>query len=193
MIDLRVHDLRHEAGSRWLEAGWPIHYLKEMLGHANISQTDTYLNVSRMGLHESMKRFDDVRCKTVASQAPIEHKLARNDDLHEAGKTCYTDTSNPYAPVAQWIEHRPSKPRVAGSSPAGRASLSQIRPIFSGSLQLRSSHGPSEPLVSGTARGTAPLKTAIEPLAARQLTRHDLPTPGRPCSSAKFQEPFKSP
>jgi hypothetical protein len=27
----------------------------------------------------------------------------------------------PYAPVAQWIEHRPSKPRVAGSTPAGRA------------------------------------------------------------------------
>jgi hypothetical protein len=28
----------------------------------------------------------------------------------------------PHAPVAQWIEHRPSKPRVAGSTPAGRAS-----------------------------------------------------------------------
>src|SRR5713101_1834806 len=22
-----VHDLRHEAGSRWLEAGWPIHHV----------------------------------------------------------------------------------------------------------------------------------------------------------------------
>ena len=31
------------------------------------------------------------------------------------------DRSSPNAPVAQWIEHRPSKPRVAGSSPAGRA------------------------------------------------------------------------
>jgi hypothetical protein len=28
-----------------------------------------------------------------------------------------------HAPVAQWIEHRPSKPRVAGSTPAGRANL----------------------------------------------------------------------
>jgi integrase len=85
-IDLRFHDLRHEAGSRWLEGGWPIHHVKEMLGHANISQTDTYLNVSRMGLHESMKRFDDVRCKTVASEPPIEHKLPRNDRQHEAWK-----------------------------------------------------------------------------------------------------------
>jgi integrase len=85
-IDLRFHDLRHEAGSRWLEGGWPIHHVKEMLGHANISQTDTYLNVSRMGLHESMKRFDDVRCKTVASEPPIEHKLPRNDDQRQSGK-----------------------------------------------------------------------------------------------------------
>jgi site-specific recombinase XerD len=43
MIDLRFPDLRHEAGLRWLEAGWPIHHVKEMLGHADISQTDTYL------------------------------------------------------------------------------------------------------------------------------------------------------
>ena len=85
-IDLRFHDLRHEAGLRWLEGGWPIHHVKEMLGHANISQTDTYLNVGRMGLHESMKRFDDVRCKTVASQPPIEHGLPRNADQHEAPK-----------------------------------------------------------------------------------------------------------
>ena len=27
-----------------------------------------------------------------------------------------------FAPVAQWIEHRPSKPRVVGSIPTGRAS-----------------------------------------------------------------------
>lgn len=37
-IDLHFHDLRHEAGSRWLEAGMPLHHVKELLGHANISQ-----------------------------------------------------------------------------------------------------------------------------------------------------------
>jgi integrase len=86
VIDLRFHDLRHEAGSRWLEGGWPIHHVKEMLGHANISQTDTYLNVGRMGLHESMKRFDDVRCKIVARLAPIEQPPPCNADPREAGK-----------------------------------------------------------------------------------------------------------
>jgi site-specific recombinase XerD len=43
-VDLHFHDLRHEAGSRFLGAGMPLHHVKEMLGHANISQTDTYLN-----------------------------------------------------------------------------------------------------------------------------------------------------
>jgi integrase len=57
-IDLHFHDLRHEAGSRWLEAGMPLHHIKELLGHANISQTDTYLNAGRLALRESMQRFD---------------------------------------------------------------------------------------------------------------------------------------
>ena len=57
-IDLRFHDLRHEAGSRWLEAGMPLHHVKELLGHANISTTDTYLNAGRIHLHESMLRLE---------------------------------------------------------------------------------------------------------------------------------------
>lgn len=57
--DLHFHDLRHEAGSRLLEAGWPIHHVKEMLGHANLSQTSTYLNAGKMGLQNSMRRFDN--------------------------------------------------------------------------------------------------------------------------------------
>ena len=52
-IDLHFHDLRHEAGCRWLEAGWPIHHVQEMLGHANLSQTDTYLHAAEMGLQDS--------------------------------------------------------------------------------------------------------------------------------------------
>ena len=36
IVDLRFHDLRHEAGSRFLEAGWPLHEVQYMLGHADI-------------------------------------------------------------------------------------------------------------------------------------------------------------
>jgi integrase len=57
LIDLHFHDLRHEAGSRMLEAGWPQHHIQEMLGHADLKQTSTYLNVTRAGLHDSMRRF----------------------------------------------------------------------------------------------------------------------------------------
>jgi integrase len=54
-VDLHFHDLRHEAGSRWLEAGMPLHHVKEILGQANISQTDTYLNAGKVALHDSIK------------------------------------------------------------------------------------------------------------------------------------------
>ncbi len=57
-IDLQFRDLRHEAGSRWLEQGLPLHHVKELLGHASISTTDTYLNASRIHLQESMLEME---------------------------------------------------------------------------------------------------------------------------------------
>ncbi|MCL4761297.1 MAG: site-specific integrase [Burkholderiales bacterium] len=55
-LDLHFHDLRHEAGSRWLEAGWPLHHVRDMLGHRDISTTSRYLNADRAGLLASMRR-----------------------------------------------------------------------------------------------------------------------------------------
>ena len=86
-IDLHFHDLRHEAASRLLEAGWPIHHVQEMLGHANLSQTSTYLHASEMGLQESMRRFDPApRGKTVAKEAPIEHPSISHETVKEREK-----------------------------------------------------------------------------------------------------------
>ena len=80
-IDLHFHDLRHEAGSRLLEAGWPLHHVQEMLGHANVSQTSTYLNATRVGLQDSMRRFDAAsRCNPVANNAQTEPSPLRNDE-----------------------------------------------------------------------------------------------------------------
>jgi hypothetical protein len=81
-IDLHFHDLRHEAGSRLLEAGWPLHHVQEMLGHANVSQTSTYLNATRVGLQDSMRRFDESasRCNPVASTPQTDPSPLRNDD-----------------------------------------------------------------------------------------------------------------
>lgn len=70
-IDLHFHDLRHEAGCRWLEQGWPIHHVQEMLGHTNLSQTSTYLHAAEMGLQESMRRFDAARVETSSGAAVV--------------------------------------------------------------------------------------------------------------------------
>jgi Phage integrase family len=51
-IDLHIHDLRHEAGSRKLEAGWPLHAVSRWLGHTNLETTAKYLNVDARFLYE---------------------------------------------------------------------------------------------------------------------------------------------
>ena len=86
VVDLHFHDLRHEAGSRLLEAGWPLHHVQHMLGHANVSQTSTYLNATRTGLHESMRRLDDARCNPVANKGAIDPPPVRNDDQDASAK-----------------------------------------------------------------------------------------------------------
>lgn len=79
-IDLNWHDLRHEAGSRWIEAGWPLHHVQRMLGHADLKQTSTYLNATVSGIEESMRKLDERRSnlQSVAVEAPAEHRPSRN-------------------------------------------------------------------------------------------------------------------
>ncbi|MEO7891213.1 MAG: site-specific integrase [Vicinamibacterales bacterium] len=62
-INLHFHDLRREAGSRWLEGGVPLHTVRDWLGHANISQTSTYLEGTIQGQHDAMKAFEERRTR----------------------------------------------------------------------------------------------------------------------------------
>jgi integrase len=82
-IDLHFHDLRREAGSRWLDAGVPLHTIQRWLGHANISQTSTYLAVTDTGSHEAMARFDVGRnlAPAPASHESI-HQLSSDATKH---------------------------------------------------------------------------------------------------------------
>lgn len=82
IIDLHFHDFRHEGASRLLEAGWPLHYVQAMLGHANTSTTSTYLNVTLRQLHESMKRHGSGRSL---------HNVAQEPDS-SVGPVCNADT-----------------------------------------------------------------------------------------------------
>ena len=68
---MHCHDLRHEAGSRFIEARWPVHHVQAMLGRADLKQISTYLNITRLGLHDSMRRFS-------TSSAPVANALQSN-------------------------------------------------------------------------------------------------------------------
>lgn len=58
-IDLHFHDLRREAGSRWMESSVPLATIQRWLGHTNIAQTSKYLAAATPGEHEAMRRFDE--------------------------------------------------------------------------------------------------------------------------------------
>jgi integrase len=60
-INLRFHDLRREAGSRFLEGGMSANYVQQFLDHAKLSTTSRYLNVTRDGMHLALERFEQAR------------------------------------------------------------------------------------------------------------------------------------
>jgi integrase len=73
-IDLHFHDLRREAGSRWLEGGVPLHTIRDWLGHTNISQTSTYLASTAKTQHDAMARFEaqQIARNEIATKAETE-------------------------------------------------------------------------------------------------------------------------
>jgi hypothetical protein len=89
-IDLHFHDLGREAGSRWHKGGFQLHEVRDLLGHANVRQTDTYLSAKIAGLQESMKRFDAARGKSVAKTTAIEQRPLGHDDAEEGRKRTIT-------------------------------------------------------------------------------------------------------
>lgn len=89
-IDLHFHDLRHEGASRMLEAGWPLHHIQHMLGHASLEQTSTYLNVEKHGLQDSMRRFGvaaGIRCNPVAISAAAATASVSGASVENTGKS----------------------------------------------------------------------------------------------------------
>jgi integrase len=59
ITDLHFHDLRREAGSRWMDAGVSLAEIQRWLGHANISQTSTYLGASIGNDDAAMRAFEE--------------------------------------------------------------------------------------------------------------------------------------
>jgi integrase len=80
-IDLHFHDLRREAGSRWLEAGVSLAQVRDWLGHTTISQTTKYLAVSEAGTEDALRRVEAFE----AGFAQVSHKPLSDDT--QAGST----------------------------------------------------------------------------------------------------------
>jgi len=70
ITDLHFHDLRREAGSRWMDAGVPLATIQRWLGHHNISQTSTYLSASLGADADDMRVFEE-RIGRVPASAPL--------------------------------------------------------------------------------------------------------------------------
>ena len=58
---LTFHDLRHEAISRMLDKGMPIHKVRAWAGHRSIATTGIYAHASLEHLEDEMWRFEEPR------------------------------------------------------------------------------------------------------------------------------------
>jgi integrase len=62
ITNLRFHDLRREAASRWLESGVvPLHEISAWLGHADIKTTSIYLRAKSTGVMHAADRLEQFR------------------------------------------------------------------------------------------------------------------------------------
>jgi hypothetical protein len=52
-------------------------------GHANIAQTSTYLNATKVGLQDAMRRLDASCCNPVAKPVATEHPPLGNAEAAE--------------------------------------------------------------------------------------------------------------
>jgi len=69
----------------YLEAGWPLHHVQAVLGHADAKTTSGYLNATLQHLLDSMLRYGTERREqplhTVAHEAIVEHAPMGNEHV----------------------------------------------------------------------------------------------------------------
>jgi integrase len=83
-IDLHFHDLRREAGSRWMDAGVPLSTIQKWLGHANIAQTSTYLAATGGGDADAMKTYEQRVGRPVTHSDPFAESNGPDEDRLDA-------------------------------------------------------------------------------------------------------------
>lgn len=78
---LSIHDLRREAASSLHESGMPLAYVSEFLGHAQLTTTSRYIQASRQGMQEWMKRVEQNRQATLERVAQPLHTALTSHSL----------------------------------------------------------------------------------------------------------------
>jgi integrase len=82
---LHFHDLRREAGSRWLEGGVPLHTVRAWLGHSNISQTSTYFATTFEAQHDVMRRLRRATCQLATTCNGFRNRGANSATIRHRG------------------------------------------------------------------------------------------------------------
>jgi integrase len=98
---LHFHDLRREAGSRWLEGGVQLHTVRDWLGHTTIEKTSTYLKNTVRSKHDAMEAYERRigRVSPCATELGAEGHSAIQGDSGATGKTPETTTEHDSATI----------------------------------------------------------------------------------------------
>jgi integrase len=108
--DLQLRDLRHEAGSRFDEAGVSTNYVSKLLGHASLSTTTRYLNIQRRGLHLAMEKLEESQ-KAAAEERRKKAKEQERKNAEPVAQPLHTAAENSPAFVPE-SDERPSGKRL---------------------------------------------------------------------------------
>jgi integrase len=114
IADLNFHDLRREAGSRWMDAGVPLATIQRWLGHANIAQTSTYLAAALGNDAGAMAAFEARRAAVLGPPDPASEGRGGNPTdpltLGQTGPPQHGPQNGPKNPAGQsWAPGSPMR------------------------------------------------------------------------------------
>jgi len=111
--DFTFHDLRHTFASHLVMRGVDLKTVQEIMGHSSFVTTLRYAHLAESHKRKAMELFDS-RMDTIWTP---KRKKEKTEKLLSS-EALIDKEFRLTEPLAQLVEHRPFKPRVAGSTPA---------------------------------------------------------------------------